>query len=359
MSFNSSAETPSFSLSASKPNTTSKQSTTEPNSSYTTSFPISSYSFPATLPTPTLELNHLSPQLERDKKISFLSNTNSPIDHLCIPPAYSTPNKPCSDAVQVECHRPYNSDGLNSFSSGHDFEDIGNISNLDVVNFTFGGSVPAEPSPVFPVKVPNNTPVDSLAVADLESFALQDINAETLAALLENGPLYDEQQDPSNWESLFKEEQSSPVSQTIPPTSTTNLSLNSTSSTSSTPLVSSFPFDMKFVIEKSTDIIFGTSDTDSGNNKRRLSEDDCLEDSLLTPPGSVSKQLSSIHVEDPSDRRAVKRARNTMAARRSRDRKRREVDELKLKVADQEKMITQLLAEVNLLRSMNALPPRA
>lgn len=364
-----------------------------------------------TLPTPTLELDHLSTQLERDKPFTFLSNT--PINNYnlqCTQDQYSfKTKKSCAELshAPLQAIQPSLFNGRDetfeiddSISSCPDFSSTGSISNLDSFNnfFDFSNTgvvvdstTSANVSTDFSVtKVPNNTPVDSLAISGPDF--LQDLNPETLSALLENEPLYDDnQQDPNGWDSLFQDEQSPssanqsasmapiptvPVSTgSIPSTAipTANASITANNTATATPA-----FNMKFAFEKSTEIIFGKPEDHQfamlpGSRKRSHSASSS-ESTMLTPPTSVTNNTAysssnpsvsstsienPIYVENPDDRRAVKRARNTMAARRSRDRKRREVDDLKQKVMEQQTMITQLLTEVNLLRSMNSLPPRA
>lgn len=368
MSFKSTAETLSFSLPASKPNTFNQDLISLTNFNGTTTTTTQ-----PPLPTPTLELDQLSTQLERDKEISFLSDPSINYSTQCLFKQFSPLPSSSSCLHRQDSPHHYHIkfpgcdeglSGIDSIPSCADYENTGSISNLDSFNFPFdfptNGSVDSETTvaPLDNLKVPNNTPVDSLAVSGPD-FALNSLNSETLLAILENGPLYEDSQDPSGWDPLFNDEES-PVS-SVSEIASTPAFTNSTSTHPITDLSLSNPeppvFEMKFVLEKTSDIVFGTPDLQNKDKKRPREED--VSSSILTPPTSSTKKLDPIYVEDPGDRKAVKRARNTMAARRSRDRKRREVDELKAKVSEQEKMITQLLTEVNLLRSMNSLPPRA
>lgn len=177
------------------------------------------------------------------------------------------------------------------------------------------------------LKVPNNTPVDSLAAAGPE-FALHDTNSDSLAKLLYSRPLYSDQTSFCDNHSLFDDKPELAVFGYDP---------------SCTPVQPSDPCvgnallaGPNYVLEKN-----------EGQTTRKRSRDE-----------EYLSMESEARADDGSDSRAAKRARNTLAARKSRDRKKREVDELKMKVNEQEKMIMQLLAEVNLLRSINSLPPR-
>lgn len=58
------------------------------------------------------------------------------------------------------------------------------------------------------------------------------------------------------------------------------------------------------------------------------------------------------------DSKAALRARNTAAARRSRDKKRKRLDDLEARVAELERINTQLSVENQILRTMKAMPPR-
>lgn len=62
---------------------------------------------------------------------------------------------------------------------------------------------------------------------------------------------------------------------------------------------------------------------------------------------------------ESSDAKAVRRARNTAAARRSRDKKRERLTELEARVAELERLNTELSVENQFLRTMKSMPPRS
>lgn len=62
---------------------------------------------------------------------------------------------------------------------------------------------------------------------------------------------------------------------------------------------------------------------------------------------------------DSAEAKAMRRARNTAAARRSRDKKRERMTELEAKVAELERLNTQLSIENQFLRTLKSMPPRS
>lgn len=88
---------------------------------------------------------------------------------------------------------------------------------------------------------------------------------------------------------------------------------------------------------------------------------------LSLPPVKKSKAivdegnsiLPPIVVEDSTDSKALRRARNTAAARRSRDKKRERLSELEARVAELEKKNTELAIENQFLRTLKNMPSRS
>lgn len=157
---------------------------------------------------------------------------------------------------------------------------------------------------------------------------LSDIDA-LLAA-----PMYDDVPDTSSWDSLFEQ----PFKADPGPASTSTL-------------------DTRFVREKRTAIVMGTDESPRPSKLLRAasSEFDRLANSIATPieqPKELSKELPPIVVRDPSDPKAVRRARNTAAARRSRDKKREHLQELEDRIAELERINAELAIENQFLKSL-------
>lgn len=326
MSFTSCTETFAFSLLASKPNYIN----TFPKISGLTDYKTTN----ATTHTTT------TAQLAPSPHASHLDQlyTNLPTR-----PTISYPSPQCINTQYPEKKRLDNKVGLlrnqrlNGQESGlcevHSppnlvYETPGIASNLDSLgNFGFEFGKDESQKSSLTLKVPNNTPVDSLAAAGPE-FVLHDINSDSLATSLYSRPLYSDQTSFCDNHSLFDDKPELAVFGYDP---------------SRTPVQPPEPCVGNALLARPNYVL----EKNEGQTTRKRSRDE-----------EYLSMESEARADDGSDSKAAKRARNTLAARKSRDRKKREMDELKLKANEQEKMIMQLLAEVNLLRSINSLPPR-
>lgn len=377
----------------------------------TSSLFSSNTSIPSTVPifrTPTTtqpptNLDQLSIQFERDKEISFLTDITQ-IDFQCITPTL-TPIRTLRNSSTPDSNIADSFNGLDSFDFQQKFErtsvenssvlpDTGSRSNLATSQqlqqplMTFGDDIDDSQNSV--PRVPKNTPVDALA--NVEATDDGPLTEEFFNELYTSA-MFDDVEDQRNWYSLFSD--SSPTTPVIDPVVTTTVPVPPTTTISATPeIATSVPIkntpcfltpvtpllplardpshpliETRFVHEKSSAIVIkrdldevkDEEKSDNGTNgveypeskKRKFSSQSSVNMGILmTPPNGVGGELPPIVVKDPSDRREVKRARNTLAARRSREKKRMEVDELRLKVSEQEKTITELLAEVKVLKSM-------
>lgn len=144
--------------------------------------------------------------------------------------------------------------------------------------------------------------------------------------LLLAGPMYDDVGDRTSWEPLFCES------------------------------TSGLPLDTKLAGNKRSASGMKTEEESQSSNKR-LKRDDSAEVEEHTDESSSSTSLPPIIV-DSSDPKALRRARNTASARRSRDKKREKLSELEARVAELELLNTQLSVENEFLRNLKQLPPR-
>lgn len=74
---------------------------------------------------------------------------------------------------------------------------------------------------------------------------------------------------------------------------------------------------------------------------------------------SVLNSPDSLPDGDSAEAKAVRRARNTASARRSRDKKRERMSELEARVAELERLNVQLTVENQVLRTLKSMPPRS
>ncbi|VVT47319.1 uncharacterized protein SAPINGB_P001652 [Magnusiomyces paraingens] len=227
-------------------------------------------------------------------------------------------------------------------------------------------------------RVPDNTPVDALALGSVPNYNLDSFDSHFIDKLLNSSLVDSAVEDPSNWESLFPDSNkavatTSAISPLSRPLSTVSELVTDVLPTTITEEMVLSPvthpvFETKFVHEKRSAMVLAgkekkneeddddeedDEDLERRSKKRHISalEFEELASISLDSGSSPSKELPPI-VVDPSDRRAVKRARNTMAARRSREKKKMEMDDLRQKVSDQERVIMKLEAQVNLLRTL-------
>lgn len=222
-----------------------------------------------------------------------------------------------------------------------------NTKTQEQMGYVFSSSLPKEtgvpyfspqslsstPNVNHALATPWTTPIEAAVVA---SSVLADttapLNITELDTLLA-APMFDDVQDTASWDSLFDP---------IP------------GPQASTPLFDS-PIDTRFVREKRSAIVMAgdsalASPRPSKHLKAASSEFDRLT-SLSTPTSEV-KELPPIVVKDPSDPKAVRRARNTAAARRSRDKKREHLQELEDRIAELERINTELSIENQFLKSL-------
>lgn len=80
----------------------------------------------------------------------------------------------------------------------------------------------------------------------------------------------------------------------------------------------------------------------------------------VAPVAGEKRSAQAMNDDDDNeeDSKAALRARNTAAARRSRDKKRKRLDDLEARVAELERLNTQLSVENQILRTMKSMPPR-
>ena len=151
--------------------------------------------------------------------------------------------------------------------------------------------------------------------------------------LLLAGPMYDDVGDRTSWEPLFCES------------------------------TSGLPLDTKLAGNKRSASGMKTEEESQNSNKRLKRDDSAKVEELPatvivhTDGSSSSTSLPPIIV-DSSDPKALRRARNTASARRSRDKKREKLSELEARVAELELLNTQLSVENEFLRNLKQLPPR-
>ncbi|KAF5100325.1 hypothetical protein D0Z00_001293 [Geotrichum galactomycetum] len=182
--------------------------------------------------------------------------------------------------------------------------------------------------------------VDKISGADTDiKFALDDVSLDSLLA----EPMYDEKDvsDASKWDPLFL---------------------------SKSPSTQAAPLETKLVREKRTAIVLNEDHSDDSEaqspmKKQRQEEaqesfQSLAESTNLRIPDGTFSDLPPIVVKDPSDPKALRRARNTAAARRSRCKKREKMSELEARVAELERINIQLSIENQILRNMKSMPPR-
>lgn len=170
------------------------------------------------------------------------------------------------------------------------------------------------------------------------NFVLDDVSLESLLA----APMYDEKDvtDSCNWDPLFLND----------PSLSRVVSLES-----------------KLVCEKRTAIVFNENENDDyeiqSPVKKQKHEEAQEEFQNLAKSTNLrisdGSNLPPIIVKDPSDPKAIRRARNTAAARRSRDKKREKMSDLEARVAELERINIQLSIENQILRNMKNMPPRS
>ena len=197
-------------------------------------------------------------------------------------------------------------------------------------------------------------------------------------------PIYDTFTDPDSWGSLFETPvvvaATPPSAHALPPST----SRRSTQSTSAAPaatsanvlpptLFSNVPLETKFLREKRSAIVM------SGIPEEQPKVEDILESvkafteeeprpvkrfkaearfnmlssstsSVKSSPVTTLKELPPIIVKDPSDRKAMRRARNTLAARRSRDKKKEHLQSLEDRIAELERKNEDLYQENQYLK---------
>lgn len=170
-------------------------------------------------------------------------------------------------------------------------------------------------------------------------FVLDDVTLDSLLA----EPMYDDKDvsDTSKWDPLFL------------------------SQSPSAPVV---PLEAKLVREKRTAVVFDEENGDDAEaqlpSKKQKQEEaqesfeSLAESTNLRISDGTFSDLPPIVVKDPSDPKALRRARNTAAARRSRCKKREKMSELEARVAELERANIQLSIENQILRNMKSMPPR-
>lgn len=168
------------------------------------------------------------------------------------------------------------------------------------------------------------------------NYVLDDVSLESLLA----APMYDEKDvtDSCNWDPLF---------------------LNNSSLS---PVAS---FQSKLVCEKRTAIVFNENDDSETQSPVKKQKHEEAQEEFQNLAKSTNLKISDgsnlppIIVKDPSDPKAIRRARNTAAARRSRDKKREKMSDLEARVAELERINIQLSIENQILRNMKNMPPRS
>lgn len=140
-------------------------------------------------------------------------------------------------------------------------------------------------------------------------------------------PLYDTVEDPDQWGSLFEAVPAVPAAQPV--------------TVSPVPAVEP---ERRESAKRSLASILDEVDVSPVFTSKRLKAE---------PTPSVSPVPTAA-----SDPKAERRARNTLAARRSRDRKRERMSELEARVAELEQLNTQLSIENQMLRQYTSMPPR-
>lgn len=196
-------------------------------------------------------------------------------------------------------------------------------------------SLSSTPNVNHALATPWTTPIEAAVASSVLADTTAPLNISELDTLLA-APMFDEVQDTASWDSLFE---ATPAPQAGP----------------STPLFDS-PIDTRFVREKRSAIVMAgdsglaSSPRPSKHLKAASSEFDRLASS--STPTSEVKELPPIVVKDPSDPKAVRRARNTAAARRSRDKKREHLQELEDRIAELERINTELSIENQFLKSL-------
>ncbi|KAF5101943.1 hypothetical protein D0Z00_000598 [Geotrichum galactomycetum] len=193
-------------------------------------------------------------------------------------------------------------------------------------------------------------------------------------------PIYDTFTDPDSWGSLFE----TPIVVATPPVhgSTTDSTHRRTQSTSAattgfpSTLFSGVPLETKFLREKRSAIVM------SGVPEEQPKAEDILKSvkaftddeprpvkrfkaaatfnmlssaSVKPSPATTLKELPPIIVKDPTDRKAMRRARNTLAARRSRDKKKEHLQSLEDRIAELERKNEQLYQENQYLKNQQGI----
>lgn len=193
-------------------------------------------------------------------------------------------------------------------------------------------------------------------------------------------PIYDHTTDPNSWVSLFD---NSTVA-TTPPSTNISLPINSVNHDStidsdtpnffdnSSNTSSQVLFDTKFSREKRSAIFMSSipeepikaedilesleTFTEGGSRpiKRLKAEAQfnmLSSSSVKTTPVQSSEKLPPIIIKDPTDRKAVRRARNTLAARRSRDKKKEHLQNLENRIKELELQNEKLRVENQYLKN--------
>lgn len=193
-------------------------------------------------------------------------------------------------------------------------------------------------------------------------------------------PIYDHATDPASWRSLFE---NSAVA-TTPPSTNISLPINSVNHSSTIDSEISNFFDnssntssqvllnTKFSREKRSAIFMSSTleepikaedilksletFTEGGSRpiKRLKAEAQfnmLSSSSVKTTPVESSEKLPPIIIKDPTDRKAVRRARNTLAARRSRDKKKEHLQNLEDRIRELELQNEKLRLENQYLKN--------
>lgn len=212
-------------------------------------------------------------------------------------------------------------------------------------------------------KVPHNTPVDPLAVGELN--ASTDAFQDSLASLFNSSDLYNEEE----WTSLFPKDEVTNCTAVSEPSSVFSLDGKNYQVQDPSPPLITTPSISPVTTPENALI------SHQHGEKRRLldevkeedeeDDDDYEDDNKVdskrrrlsnSKSSSSNKKKSPSPPVNPNDKTAVRRARNTEAARRSRDRRKQLIQDLQEKVSSQEQIITQLMTEVKILRQMVKLP---
>ena len=193
-------------------------------------------------------------------------------------------------------------------------------------------SLSSTPSINHPLATPWTTPIDPFVSSSaMTNKPPADLDSYDFDALLAN-PMYDEVHDVSGWEPLFSPPSVSPLE---------------------------LPLGTRFVREKRSAIVMGPNKYSSAFPNKRQKALACEFDRLAGPSlssaatlGCDKTDLPPIVVSDPSDPKALRRARNTAAARRSRDKKREHLQELEARITELERTNAELLIENQFLKGL-------